>query len=69
MNTETQKGLILKDLKRGIVLTPTDAMKLCGCTKLATRCSELIASGVKIKKKWKEVKTRFGKTRVMSYSI
>ena len=66
MNT-TQKNLILADLKRGKVLTPIDSIKLHGCTKLSTRCSELIDEGYKIKKKMVKVKTRFGATNVMSY--
>ena len=64
---DTQKEMIINDLMTGVVLTPLDSIKRHGCTKLSTRCSELIAEGFKIKKKMVEVRTRHGVTRVMSY--
>lgn len=67
MNRDTQRAKILNELMTGVTLTPLDAMKLCGCTKLSTRVSELIADGHDIKKKMIKVQASFGETRVMSY--
>lgn len=62
-HTETQKQQILEWLLLGLSLTPWEAIKYFGCTKLATRCSEFIREGWPIKKEWvtvnsgKKVKT------------
>lgn len=68
-NRDSQRAKILNEMLTGATLTPLDAMKLCGCSKLATRCSELIAMGFDIKKKMVTVQASFGETRVMSYWI
>jgi len=69
-NTDTQKAMIKSWLKRHRTITPLDAIKFIGCTKLSTRCSEMIRDGEPIKKKPVTVKNRFGKdVRVMSYSL
>lgn len=67
----SQKARILKYLEAGNTLTPLDAWRLIGTSKLATRVSELIAEGhTEIQKKRVEVITADGDTaRVMSYSI
>ena len=67
----SQKARILKYLEAGNTLTPLDAWRLIGTSKLATRVSELIAEGhTEIQKRRVEVITADGDTaRVMSYSI
>lgn len=68
MKTDSQSISILNDLYLGIRLTPMDAIKRYGCTKLSTRIGELITEGFKIEREPVTVKTRTGrKTRVMSY--
>ena len=64
----TQREMIIKYLKRGKRLTALGAIDQFGCTKLATRVSELIDQGHRINKQWIEVKDRFGVARrVMQY--
>ncbi|HZI26227.1 MAG TPA: helix-turn-helix domain-containing protein [Chryseolinea sp.] len=65
----TQSVAIRKYLESGRSLTPLSALRLFGTMKLASRCSELISSGLSISKEMVEVKTRQGKTRVMKYWI
>ena len=51
-------------------ITPFQAFTDLGCTKLATRISELIQDGVKVKKEWVDSKNRYGeKVRFMKYSL
>ena len=38
---DSQTIQILNELMTGVVLTPMDAIKLCGCTKLSSRVGEL----------------------------
>lgn len=64
---DSQSISILNDLMTGLRLTPMDAIKRYGCTKLATRISELISEGFNIQKERVTVKTRRGTSHVMSY--
>ena len=68
----SQKRRILRHLQEGWPLTPMQAIDLYGCTKLATRVSELINKDghTEIQKEMVWVNTADGKqTRVMQYSI
>jgi hypothetical protein len=58
---ETQTQMILNALSTGERLTPMDAIKRIGCTKLSTRISELRRDGFKIQSEMIAVKNRFGK--------
>jgi hypothetical protein len=74
MKTETkdgQKQAIRDLLLLGLTLDPKDAIKLVGCTKLSTRIGELEREGKlpMVYRQRKMVRTRFGKTSVMTYSI
>lgn len=66
-HTETQKEMMLADMMVGVRINPLEAIRRYGCTKAATRIGELIRDGFKIEKEPITVKTRRGKTRVMSY--
>ena len=68
---ESQKRMILEYLLTGAYLTPGEAWNMFGCSKLATRISELIHED-----EWpiksREIKVhseRFGKKRVKQYSL
>lgn len=66
----TQKERVLNYMKDFGDITPFQAFTDLGCTKLATRISELIQDGVKIKKEWVDSKNRYGeKVRFMKYSL
>lgn len=66
---ETHKMLILKHMKTYGSIDQWAAYDF-GCTKLATRISEMIRAGVKIRKTPREGINRFGKqTRWMEYSL
>lgn len=68
--TETQKAMILEWLLVGLKLTPSKAWVFMGCSKLSTRCSELIQDGFPIQKRFVKVKNRYGKdVHVMQYSL
>lgn len=67
MKTDTQKAQILNDLLTGASITPLYAWKNYGCSKLSTRCGELIRQGFPIDRKRVKVKTRNGYVSVMSY--
>lgn len=68
--TETQKEAILEYLLCGLKLTPSVAWMLFGCSKLATRVSELRQDNFPIQKRFVKVKNRYGKdVHVMQYSI
>lgn len=68
--TDSQKTMIINWLTTKAPLTPMDAIRHIGCTKLSTRCGELEREGFPIKRKPVMVKNRFGKmVRVMQYSI
>lgn len=49
---ESQKAQIISHMEEGGWLTPILAIRLFGCTKLATRISELIREGYPIIKDW-----------------
>lgn len=64
-----QRERILRYIDQNGSITPMDAFNDLGITKLATRVSELIASGVDIKKDKEHGKNRFGETvSYMRYS-
>lgn len=67
----TQRDRVLKYLQEHDEITPLDAFRELGITKLATVVSGMIREeGMDITKEWKEVKNRYGETcRVMSYSL
>lgn len=66
----TQHNLILDYIKKHKSITPFDAYERLGCTKLATRISELRAKGIKIQDVWQESYNRFGdKVRYKKYFI
>ena len=66
----TQKERVLNYMKDFGDITPFQAFTDLGCTKLATRISELIQDGVKVKKEWVDSKNRYGdKVRFMKYSL
>jgi helix-turn-helix protein len=68
--TETQKEAILEYLLCGLKLTPAVAWMLFGCSKLATRVSELRKDNFPIQKRFVKVKNRYGKdVHVMQYSL
>ena len=70
--TQSQKEQILSLLMQGLVLTPMDIINRIGCTKLASRISDLILKDghTEICKKMVTVKDRFGEeVDVMSYWI
>lgn len=66
----TQKERVYNYMRDFGDITPFQAFTDLGCTKLATRISELIQDGVKIKKEWVGSKNRYGeKVRFMKYSL
>lgn len=66
----TQKERVYNYMKDFGDITPFQAFTDLGCTKLATRISELIQDGVKVKKEWVNSKNRYGKkVRFMKYSL
>ena len=66
----TQKERVYNYMKDFGDITPFQAFTDLGCTKLATRISELIQDGVKVKKEWVDSKNRYGdKVRFMKYSL
>lgn len=58
----TQRDRILEYLLEWKTITPFQAFRDLGITKLATRISEMIAAGVKIKKETIYDKNRWGQT-------
>lgn len=64
---ETQRTKIIDYMKRHDGITPLDAIRAIGCTKLATRISELKDKGYIFEQEMTEVATRDGSTRVMKY--
>lgn len=66
----TQHNLILDYIKKHKTITPFEAYDKLGCTKLATRISELRAKGIKIQDVWQEDFNRYGnKVRYKKYFI
>ena len=58
----TQKDLIRDYIERHGSITPFEAFTELGCTKLATRISEMRADGEKIYIRTVQKKNRYGKT-------
>ena len=66
----TQKERVLNYMQDFGDITPFQAFTDLGCTKLATRISELIDDGWKIKKEWVSSKNRYGEpVRYKKYSL
>ena len=66
----TQGELVIKYMQDFGSITPMDAFKDLGITKLATRVSELKREGYKINKETVKSKNRYGKkTWFAQYSI
>lgn len=65
-----QKDMIIQYMNDFGSITPWQAFTDLGCTKLATRISELIKDGVEINKKTVVTKNRYGKrVYFTSYSL
>lgn len=56
----TQAGRIRSYMETFGSITPLDAFRDLGITKLATRISEMRAAGEQIESEWMEVENRFG---------
>jgi predicted methyltransferase len=66
----TQKQEVLNYMRRHGSITPIQAFKHLGITKLATVVSDLrLKDGVEIEKETVKVKTRYGKTLIKKYSL
>ena len=66
----TQKQLVVKYIKDFGSISPMEAFSDLGITKLATRVSELIRDGEKIKKQPEQRLNRYGKKcRYMRYTM
>lgn len=67
---KTQHSMILSHLKMRKPITAMAAWENYGISKLATRVSEMIESGVAIEKRWITIQNRDGKDiRVMQYRL
>lgn len=65
----TQRDRILDYIDRHGSITPMDAFKELGITKLATQISYMRRDGIKIKKEFEKGKNRFGEDcHYMRYS-
>ena len=62
MSQPTQRQRILEYMQECGVITPMEAIYDLGCTKLATRISELIREGHEIEKELVYGKNRYGQT-------
>ena len=66
----TQVERVLKYIEQFGSITPMEAFRDLGITKLATRISELIDEGYQIKKEWVSSTNRYGeKVRYKKYSL
>ena len=66
----TQCWKIIEYMKTHGSITPMEAIEHIGCTKLATRISEMIEAGIKINKEMVTGKDRDGQTvRYMRYRL
>ena len=67
---ETQKKIILEHLAAGEKLTPADAFRLTGSTRLSARIYDLRRDGYIINTEMIPVKNRFGGTAMVAqYSL
>ena len=62
----SQTDAILQYLQTGAVITPLNALKICGTLRLSERIRELEKDGVPIERVWYQADR---KTRVMSYKL
>lgn len=70
MNHTTQRQMILTYMQTHGSITALDAIRVIGCTKLATRVSEMIAAGYPIIKEPEIGKDRWGQpVRYMRYRL
>jgi len=61
---------VINYMKKGRTLTVLDAWHRFGSFKLSTRLSELARKGYDFERKWKTVKTRYGKeTEIAVYKM
>lgn len=65
----TQKETILNHLREYKTITPLDAIKKYGITRLSGVIFNLKEEGYNITSKLKKVKTRFGYTQVSEYTL
>lgn len=65
----TQNEQIAAHLNAGNALTPLDALRLFGCSRLAARVADLKASGMAIESTMIEVHGAHGKARVAQYRV
>ena len=66
----TQRDMILQYMRENGSITPMEAIEHIGCTKLATRISELIGDGYEIVKETIWNKNRWGKrVHYMKYRL
>jgi len=65
MNSDSQLKYILKYLQRGNSLTAIEAMRLCGCFRLAARIYDLIQAGHDIAREMVKIGGKF----VARYSL
>ncbi len=66
----TQRERILDYIRVHGSITPIDAFRDCGITKLATQVSNMIRDGIAIKKTYEKGKNRYGETvYYMRYSF
>ena len=69
MSTDTHTAKVLSHLQSGRSITPLEALREYGCSRLAPRIHDLKKKGHVIDKQMIEVKTRDGVSRVAEYSM
>lgn len=66
----SQNAKILAHMKRGLTITPLQALDLFGCMRLSARIDELEEMGYSVYRVWVTVKNREGKmVKVRRYSL
>lgn len=66
----SQKAKILAHMKRGLTITPLQALDLFGCMRLASRIGDIEEMWYSIYRVWVTVKNRNGKmVKVKRYSL
>ena len=66
----TQRDRVINYIEQFGEITPIEAFRDLGITKLATRISEMIKDGIEIEKEFVKSKNRFGETvYYMKYSF
>lgn len=67
--TDTQNKMLFDHLMTGCPVTGLDALRWFGISSLPRRILDLTEQGLKIDREWVNVKTKFGKKRVLKYFI